>query len=71
MKPHGLRKTSSPKLTVPQVSEHESGSASRTVSRRGNGSCTLPPVESWTTSSVASRSGRDRLGSRTGSSVGW
>jgi hypothetical protein len=55
MNPHGLRKTSSPKFVVPHVSEHESGSASSTVSRVSSGSCTEPPVESWTTRSVASR----------------
>ena len=33
MKPHGLRKTPSPKFVVPHVREHESGSASRTVRR--------------------------------------
>ena len=35
---------------------HESGAASRTLSRRSSGSCTEPPVESWTTRSVPSRS---------------
>ena len=40
MKPHGLRKTPSPKFVVPQVSEHESGSASRTVRRFSRGSVT-------------------------------
>ena len=56
MNGQGLRKTSSPKLVVPQVSEHESGSASSTVSRWSSGSCTLPPVDSWTISEVCSRS---------------
>src|SRR5689334_21794850 len=55
MKPWGLRKTSSPKLVVPQVSEQESGSASSTVSRFSSGSWTLPPVESCTTRDVCSR----------------
>ena len=56
MKPHGLRKTSSPKFVVPQVRLQESGSASSTVSRFSRGSCTLPPVESWTMREVCSRS---------------
>ena len=60
MNPHGLRNTSSPKLVVPQVSEHESGSASSTVSRCSSGSCTEPPVDSCTTRSVSARSGVDR-----------
>ena len=56
MNGHGLEKTSSPKLVVPMVRLHESGSASSTLSRWSSGSCTEPPVESWTTRSVASRS---------------
>ena len=44
MNGHGLRNTSSPKFVVPQVSEHESGSASSTVSRWSSGSWTDPPV---------------------------
>src|SRR5580765_8948148 len=56
MKPHGLRNTSSPKFVVPQVRLHEPGSASSTVSLAASGSWTEPPVESWTTRSVASRS---------------
>ena len=39
MNGHGFRNTSSPKFTVPQVSEQESGSASRTRSRCSSGSC--------------------------------
>ena len=33
MKGHGFMNTSSPKFTVPHVSEHESGAASSTASR--------------------------------------
>ena len=55
MKSHGFMNTSEPQLTVPQVSETESGPASSTLSRASNGSVTAPPVESCTMRSVASR----------------
>ena len=70
MNGQGLRKTSSPKFVVPQVSEHESGSASSTVSRWSSGSCTLPPVDSWTTREVCSRSASTAAAQQPGSSVG-
>src|SRR5215469_4294708 len=56
MNGHGFMKTSSPKFTVPQVSEQPSGAASSTASRRSYGSVTAPPVDSCTIRSVASRS---------------
>src|SRR6476661_1123476 len=71
MKPHGLRKTPSPKFVVPHVSEHESGSASRTVRRFSSGSVMEPPVESWTMRSVASRTPSTASLRKAGSSVGW
>src|SRR5215203_1117569 len=55
MKGQGFWNTSSPKFVVPQVSEHESGSASSTRSRSSKGSLTEPPLLSWTTRVVASR----------------
>jgi D-tyrosyl-tRNA(Tyr) deacylase len=44
MNGHGLRNTSSPKFVVPMVRLHESGAASRTLSRFSSGSWTEPPV---------------------------
>ena len=70
MNGHGLEKTSSPKFVVPMVRLHESGAASRTLSRRSSGSCTEPPVESWTTRSVPSCSAVTVSVSRPRSSVG-
>ncbi len=70
MNGHGLRNTSSPKFTVPHVSEQESGAASSTASRASSGSRTLPPVESWTTRLVLSRSAATVASSRPRSSVG-
>ncbi|OLE27304.1 MAG: hypothetical protein AUG44_10525 [Actinobacteria bacterium 13_1_20CM_3_71_11] len=65
-----LRKTSSPKLTVPMVQDAMSGSASRTRNRSASGSVTAPPVESWTIRSVCSRSAATVSRSRPRSSVG-
>src|ERR1035441_3526266 len=56
MNDQGLANTSSPKFTVPQVSEQASGSASSTASLLAKLSVTAPPVESWTMRSVPSRS---------------
>src|SRR6266568_4803744 len=56
MNGHGLANTSSPKLTVPQVSEQASGAASRTARRLAKLSVTAPPVDSWTMRPVPSRS---------------
>src|ERR1700733_10360425 len=56
MNGHGLLNTSSPKLTVPQVSEQPSGAASRTASRLAKLSVTAPPVDSWTMRPAASHS---------------
>ena len=71
MNPHGFMKTSSPKLTVPQVSEQASGPASSTASRRSKLSVTAPPVDSWTIRSVASRRACTVSLSRPRSSVGF
>src|ERR1022692_1643166 len=71
MNGHGFMKTSSPKLTVPQVSEQPSGAASSTASRRSNGSVTAPPVDSCTIRSVDSRRACTVSFSRDRSSVGW
>src|SRR5215510_13268296 len=70
MNGQGLEKTSSPKLTVPIVSEHESGAASSTRSRSSSGSCTEPPVDSCTTSVVSDRIAATVSRSRPRSSVG-
>ena len=70
MNPHGFRKTSSPKFVVPHVSEHESGSASSTVSRVSSGSCTEPPVDSWTMRSVSERTASTDALSNPRSNVG-
>src|SRR4051794_21189925 len=71
MNGHGFWNTSSPKLTVPQVSEQESGWASSTCRRCSNGSVTAPPVLSCTTRLVASRSACTVSRSTVGSRVGW
>ena len=63
--------TSSPKLTVPMVSEQESGAASSTLSRCSYGSCTAPPVDSCTISAVFARIAATVSLSRPRSSVGW
>jgi hypothetical protein len=52
----GWRTPLLPKFTVPQVSEHASGPASRTASRAPKPSVTAPPVDSWTIRPVPSRS---------------
>ena len=65
-----LRKTSSPKLTVPMVQQAMSGPASSTASRSASGSVTAPPVDSWTIRSVVSRSAATVSRSRPRSSVG-
>src|SRR3989442_4530534 len=70
MNGHGLLNTSSPKLTVPQVSEQASGAASRTASRLAKLSVTAPPVDSWTMRSVPSRSAATVSASLRMSSVG-
>src|SRR5579862_1881439 len=70
MNGQGLWNTSSPKLTVPQVSEQASGAASRTASRAAKPSVTAPPVESWTIRSVPARSAATVSARRAGSSVG-
>src|SRR6266700_641539 len=70
MNGHGLLNTSSPKLTVPQVSEQASGAASRTASRLAKLSVTAPPVDSWTMRSVPSRSAATVSASLLPSSVG-
>src|SRR5262245_362776 len=70
MNGQGFMNTSSPKFTVPQVSEQPSGAASSTASRRSNGSVTAPPVDSCTIRSVDSRSARTVSFSRPRSSVG-
>ena len=49
---------------------HESGSASSTLRRWSSGSCTLPPVESWTTRSLDSRTAATHSLSSARSSVG-
>src|ERR1700712_470181 len=71
MNGYGLEKTSVPKLVVPQVREHESGSASSTWSRCSSGSWTLPPVENCTIRSVCSRRACTVSRRRPGSRVGW
>src|SRR6202034_4353643 len=70
MNGQGLANTSSPKLTVPQVSEQASGPASRTASRSAKLSVTAPPVESCTMRSVPSRSAATVSASLPRSSVG-
>src|ERR1700730_6212614 len=70
MNGHGLANTSSPKLTVPQVSEQASGAASSTASRAAKLSVTAPPVDSWTMRPVPSRSAVTVSASRATSSVG-
>src|SRR6185312_13305966 len=70
MNGHGLVNTSSPKLTVPQVSEQASGAASRTASRLAKLSVTAPPVDSWTMRPVPSRSAATVSASLPTSSVG-
>src|SRR5271165_123909 len=70
MKPHGFMNTSLPKFTVPQVSEHASGRASSTASRRSKLSVTAPPVDSCTIRSVAARSASTVSVSLPGSKVG-
>src|SRR5215472_13374847 len=71
MNGQGLLNTSSPKLTVPQVSEQASGAASRTASRLAKLSVTAPPVDSWTMSPVPSRSAATVSASLPTSRVGW
>src|SRR5262252_5903423 len=70
MNGYGLWNTSSPKLTVPQVSEHASGPAPRTASRSSKLSVTAPPVDSCTMRSVPSRSAATVSLSRERSRVG-
>src|SRR5579859_1508707 len=70
MNVQGLLNTPSPKLTVPQVSDHASGAASSTASRSAKLSVTAPPVESWTIRSVPSRSAATVSVSRPRSRVG-
>src|SRR6266567_6778907 len=70
MNGQGLANTSSPKLTVPQVSEQASGAASKTASRLAKLSVTAPPVDSWTMRSVPSRSAATVSASLLPSSVG-
>src|SRR3954451_21042985 len=70
MRSHGLEKTSRPKFTVPSVSDAASGSASRTASRASNGSVTAPPLDSWTTRSLDSRTAATTSRTRPRSSVG-
>src|SRR5690242_17846947 len=71
MNGQGFMNTSSPKLTVPQVSEQASGAASSTARRRSKLSVTAPPVDSWTMRPVPSRTAATVSVSLPTSSVGW
>src|SRR5690348_11408214 len=71
MNGQGFMNTSSPKLTVPQVSEQASGAASSTARRRSKLSVTAPPVDSWTMRLVPSRTAATVSVSLPTSSVGW
>ena len=70
MNGHGLMNTSSPKLTVPQVSEHDVRLRRRGPQPVAYGSVTAPPVDSCTIRSVSSRSAGDGV-ARAGPGRGW